>query len=53
MGVLFNFTLEGNMFLYTVLAALSAIVAGILIAVCTKKSKDISYGKLDKIGRYC
>ena len=39
------------MFLYTVLAALSAIVAGILIAVCTKKSKDVSYGKLDKIGR--
>lgn len=39
------------MFLYTVLAALSAIVAGILIAACTKKSKDVSYGKLDKIGR--
>ena len=39
------------MFLYTVLAALGAIVAGILLAVRTKKSKDISYGKLDKIGR--
>ena len=39
------------MFLYTVLAALGAIVAGILLAACTKKSKDISYGKLDKIGR--
>ena len=31
------------MFLYTVLAALSAIVAGILIAVCIKKSKDEPY----------
>lgn len=39
------------MFLYTVLAALGAIVAGILLAACTKKSKDVSYGKLDKIGR--
>ena len=39
------------MFIYTVLAALGAIVAGILLAVRTKKSKDISYGKLDKIGR--
>ena len=39
------------MFLYPVLAALGAIVAGILLAVRTKKSKDISYGKLDKIGR--
>ena len=39
------------MFLYTVLSALGAIVGGILIAVCTKRSKDISYGKLDKVGR--
>ena len=39
------------MFLYTVIEAIVAVIAGILIAVCTKKAEGISYGKLDKIGQ--
>ena len=27
------------------------MIAGILIAVCTKRADDMTYGKLDKIGR--
>ena len=40
------------MFLYTSIEAIVAIVAGILIAVCTKKADGVSYSKLDKIGRF-
>ena len=39
------------MFLYTVIEAVVAVIAGILIAVCTKKADGVTYGKLDKIGR--
>lgn len=39
------------MFLYTTINAIVAVVAGILIAVCTKKVDGVTYGKLDKIGR--
>ena len=39
------------MFLYTTIEAIVAIVAGILIAVRTKKADGVTYGKLDKIGR--
>ena len=39
------------MFLYTCIGATTAVVAGILIAVCTKKSKDVIYSKLDKAGQ--
>jgi hypothetical protein len=39
------------MFLYTSIEAAVAVIAGILIAVCTKKSKDVTYTKLDKAGR--
>lgn len=39
------------MFLYTVIEAVVGIIAGILIAVCTKKADGVIYGKLDKIGR--
>ena len=39
------------MFLYTAIEAIVAVVAGILIAVCTKRSDGVTYGKLDKIGR--
>lgn len=39
------------MFLYTTIEAIVAIVAGILIAVCTKKADGVVYGKLDKAGR--
>ena len=38
------------MFLYTVLTALIGAVAGILIAVRTKKANDVTYGRLDKAG---
>ena len=39
------------MFLYTVIEAIVAVVAGIALAVCTKKADGVVYGKLDKIGR--
>lgn len=39
------------MFLYTVIEAVIAVIAGILIAVCTKKADGVTYGKLDKIGQ--
>jgi hypothetical protein len=39
------------MFLYTTIEAAVAVIAGILLAVCTKKPEDITYTKLDKAGR--
>lgn len=39
------------MFLYTTIVAITAAVAGILIAVCSKKAEGVTYGKLDKIGQ--
>ena len=39
------------MFLYTTIEAIVAIIAGILIAVCTKKADGVVYGKLDRAGR--
>ena len=39
------------MFLYTTMEAIVAVVAGILIAVCTKKADGVVYNKLDKAGR--
>jgi hypothetical protein len=39
------------MFLYTTIAAIAAVIAGILLAVCTKKADGVTYSKLDKIGR--
>ena len=39
------------MFLYTTVSAAVAVIAGILIAVCTKKAEDVVYTKLDKAGR--
>ena len=38
------------MFLYTVLEAIAAVVFGIFLAVHTKKSDHVIYGKLDKAG---
>lgn len=38
-------------FLYVIIAAIVAVVAGILMAVCTKKAQDVVYTKLDKTGR--
>ena len=40
------------MFLYTTSEAIAAVIIGILIAVCTKKTDGVTYGKLDKIGRF-
>ena len=40
------------MFLYTIIEAIVAVVVGILVAVCTKRADGVSYGKLDKIGRF-
>ena len=40
------------MFLYTIIEAIVAVVVGILVAVCTKRVDGVSYGKLDKIGRF-
>lgn len=39
------------MFLYTVLTIPVAIIAGLLIALRTKKAENVTYGALDKIGR--
>ena len=39
------------MFLYTIIEAIVGAVAGVLIAVCSKKADGVTYGKLDKIGR--
>ena len=39
------------MFIYTVIEAIVAVVACILIALCTKKADNVVYGKLDKAGR--
>lgn len=38
------------MFLYTVIEAVLAVVAGVLIAVCTKRAPGVTYSKLDKAG---
>ena len=39
------------MYLYFALAAIVGIVAGIVIAVRSKKAEDVVYGTLDKIGK--
>ena len=36
---------------YTLIEAIVAVVAGILLAVCTKREEGVVYGKLDKAGR--
>ena len=38
------------MFLYTVIEAIVGVVAGIVLAACTKKAEDATYTKLDKAG---
>ena len=39
------------MVLITGLAAIAAVLAHILLAVCTKRPEEVVYGKLDKAGR--
>ena len=38
------------MFIYVIIEALIGIVAGLLLAICTKKNPNVTYGKLDKAG---
>ena len=39
------------MFIYAILAAVGSVVAGILIAVRTKREPHVIYGKLEKAGQ--
>lgn len=39
------------MFLYTIIEAIAAVIAAILMAACSKKADGVVYGKLDKAGR--
>ena len=39
------------MSLYTVIEAIVGIIAGLLLAICTKKNENVSYGRLDKVGK--
>ena len=39
------------MFVYTTVEAVAGVVAGLLIAICSKKADGVTYNKLDKIGR--
>ena len=39
------------MYLYTALATIIGLIAGVLLAACTKKAGGVTYGKLDKAGR--
>ena len=39
------------MFLYTTIEAVAGILAGLGIALFTKKAEGVTYGKLDKAGR--
>ena len=39
------------MYLYTAITAIVGLIAGILLAACTKKAEGVVYGKRDKVGR--
>ena len=39
------------MFLYFYLAAIVGLIAGIVIAACSKKAEGVVYGTLDKVGK--
>ena len=39
------------MYLYTAIATILGLIAGIVLAACTKKAEGVTYGKLDKAGR--
>lgn len=39
------------MYLYTAIATIIGLIAGIILAACTKKAEGVSYGKLDKASR--
>ena len=39
------------MFIYIVIEGIIGLIAGLLLAVCTKKADGVVYGKLDKVCR--
>lgn len=39
------------MFLYTTIEAIVAVVAGLAIALFTKRAEGVTYGKLDRLGQ--
>ena len=39
------------MFIYFILAAIAGLVAGVVLAVRSKKAEGVVYGKLDNVGR--
>ena len=39
------------MYVYMVVVAIVGLLAGILLAACSKKAEGLEYGKLDKAGR--
>jgi cytochrome bd-type quinol oxidase subunit 2 len=39
------------LYIYIVIQAIIAVVAGILLAACSKKTEGMVYGKLDRAGR--
>lgn len=39
------------MFLYVIIEALIGVVAGLLLALCTKKKAGVTYGTLDRVGQ--
>ena len=39
------------MYIYVIAEAIVSVVAGIVLAVCTKKAENVTYTKLDKAGR--
>ena len=39
------------MYYYTLIEAIVAAAACILIPICTKKAKNVTYGKLDRAGQ--
>ena len=39
------------MYLYTAITTIVGLIAGILLAACTKKAEGVVYGKRDKVGR--
>lgn len=39
------------LFLYTLIEAIAAVVAGLFLAIRTKKAEHVTYGKLDRAGQ--
>ena len=39
------------MFLYVIIEAIVGVIAGLLLALCTKRKPGVSYGVLDRVGQ--